>query len=91
MSQTIQHGSTASAAALRYVPWNMYTVHCIREENGHHVCACVYVRVLSLVGLVFDESQPPDKTLQPAKQKPKVTLIEDPKQSQVDNVHVHNT
>ena len=34
-------------------------------------------------GLVFDESQPRDVTLQPEKQKPKVTLAQDPKQAKV--------
>ena len=34
-------------------------------------------------GLIFDESVPPDRTLEPDHEKPKVSLIEDPKQSQV--------
>lgn len=39
--------------------------------------------VVCVVGLVFDESQPPDATLKPEKQKPKVTLAQDPKQAKV--------
>ena len=46
------------------------------------VCVSVCV-VLCCVGLVFDESQPPDATLRPDKQKPKVSLSQDPKQSKV--------
>ena len=38
-------------------------------------------------GLVFDESQPRDATLQPEKQKPKITLVQDPKQAKV---HCHS-
>ena len=32
---------------------------------------------------MFDESLPPDATLQPEKQKPKVSLSQDPKQAKV--------
>lgn len=35
------------------------------------------------VGLIFDESVGPDRTLEAASSKPKVSLVEDPKQSQV--------
>ena len=35
------------------------------------------------IGLIFDESIVPDKTLEPEHTKPKVSLIQDPKQSQV--------
>ena len=46
-----------------------------------YVCTfhtCVYIS-----GLVFDESQGPDVTLIPEKQKPKVSLSQDPKQAKV--------
>ena len=46
-----------------------------------YVCTfhtCVYIS-----GLVFDESQGPDATLIPEKQKPKVALSQDPKQAKV--------
>ena len=52
-------------------------------------CVCVsaqsecYFYYLYVSGLVFDESQPADPTLQLAKEKPKVALVEDPKQAQV--------
>ena len=36
-----------------------------------------------MAGLVFDESVGPDKTLEPAQTKPKVRLLEEPKQSKV--------
>ncbi len=39
--------------------------------------------VMVSVGLIFDESVDPDRTLEPEHFKPKVTLIQDPKQSQV--------
>ena len=59
---------------------------CIRAYMRACVCVCIQCTMchaLSMAGLVFDEDQPPDKTLQPSAQKPKVELIEDPKQSQV--------
>ena len=39
--------------------------------------------LLLYVGLIFDESAGADSTLEPEQVKPKVALIEDPKQSQV--------
>ena len=39
--------------------------------------------IFSCTGLIFDESVGPDRTLEPEQTKPKVTLVEDPKQSQV--------
>lgn len=36
-----------------------------------------------MAGLIFDESVGPDKTLEPSQVKPKVRLLEDPKQSKV--------
>lgn len=49
------------------------------------VCVCAFVsnNICSVAGLIFDESQPPDATLRPEKQKPKVTLAQDPKQAKV--------
>ena len=44
---------------------------------------CFIIILLIIIGLVFDESQPPDATLKPEKQKPKVTLAHDPKQAKV--------
>ena len=52
-----------------------------------YVCAfhtCVYIS-----GLVFDESQGPDATLIPEKQKPKVALSQDPKQAKVQYMANH--
>ena len=36
-----------------------------------------------IAGLIFDESVAPDRTLDPDQVKPKVSLVQDPKQSQV--------
>ena len=50
---------------------------------------CMYMCIMA--GLVFDESVGPDKTLEPAQTKPKVRLLEEPKQSKVHyltQVHV---
>ena len=48
-----------------------------RETNLFTLYACF------LKGLIFDETVAPDRTLEPEHQKPKISLIEDPKQSRV--------
>ena len=45
------------------------------------IITCMYMCIMA--GLVFDESVGPDKTLEPAQTKPKVRLLEEPKQSKV--------